>query len=41
MKKYICAARTFDTFEAAKAHAEFIFKISGIICGIEEIVSPL
>ena len=39
MKKYICAARTFDTIEAAKAYAEYIFKKSGIICAIEEIVS--
>lgn len=41
MKKYLCAARTFDTIEKAKAHAEYIFKKSGIICAIEEIVSPL
>ena len=41
MKKYLCAARTFTTIEAAKKHAEYIFKKSGIICAIEEIVSPL
>jgi hypothetical protein len=41
MKKYICAARTFDTIEKAIAHAEFILKISGFIVAIEEIVSPL
>ena len=41
MKKYICAARTFDTIEKAKAHAEYIFKKSGIIVAIEEIVSPM
>ena len=41
MKKYICADRTFDTIEEAKTYAEFIFKVSGIIVAIEEIVSPL
>ena len=35
--KYRCGLKTFKTFAEAEAYFNMMFKISGIILGIEEI----
>jgi hypothetical protein len=35
--RYTCGGRVFDTFAAANSYADFMFRLSGIILGIEQV----
>lgn len=37
MSRYQCAGKTFDTLGEAMRYASWIFSISGIVLGIEEV----